>query len=343
MIKIWDTPPELPKSFAVAVPEIYQIEATCACNYACPECYRFFGDRQYENSYFSLDLARRMVERGDFVGSYFVEFQLSGEPLLHPHLGELIDIVKSTGVKTGLSTNGSLLHPKVGKMAARNLQAVCKLDALTVSVDGVDESTYELYRPVAKAAGKTQGPSLSFTAGELFEVIDLVLSQPVHPVIDLQIIELPGWELQLVKLIELAKKKHWEEANIRTTPDCFIITRGDAPVSALASREHEPCLNPFTSVTVLSSGKVSSCCFDFHGLNMYGDLNDNSLAEIWAGKAVKDLRRAHMIGEGLPFLCQSCYMRSPVLIHLKFFRNWQKGGGVYYAPGREVDEQKRSR
>jgi len=332
----------LPTSFNVTLPEIYQIEATCACNYECPMCYRFFGERQYENSYFPLDLAQKMIDRGDFGGSYFVEFQLSGEPLLHPHLKELIQIVKKTGVKTGLSTNGSLLHPKAGKMAERNLAAVCELDALTVSVDGVDELTYELYRPVKDSHKHgTQGPSFTFTAGELFEVVDLVLSQPKHPILDLQIIELPGWEAQMKKLIDLCKMRGWvrNDVNLRTTPDCSIISRGELDASVLADREHELCLNPWTSVTVLSSGKVVSCCFDFHGLNEYGDLKHGSLAEIWAGKEVKVLRQAHMSGQNLPFLCRTCYMRSPYLIHVKFFRNWSQGGGIYFAPGRETRKE----
>lgn len=254
--------PELPKSFNVELPEIYQIEATSACNYECGMCYRFFGPRQHENSYFSLDLAQKMVDRGDFGGSYFVEFQLSGEPLLHPRLKDLIQIVKQTGVKMGLSTNGSLLHPKAGRLAVRNLVAVCELDAMTISVDGVDEETYELYRPVKDSHRHgTQGPSFTFTAGELFQVIDLVLSQPKHPVLDLQIIELPGWQAQLDKLIDLRHQRGWTKAvNVRTTPDCSIISRGELGPEALADRPHELCLNPWLSVTALSSGKVVSCC-----------------------------------------------------------------------------------
>jgi hypothetical protein len=100
--------------------------------------------------------------------------------------------------------------------------------------------------------------------------------------------------------------------------------------------ERELCINPWTSVTVLSSGIVDSCCFDFHGANQYGDLNKSTLAEIWAGKAVKDMRAAHMSGN-VPTLCTMCYMRSPVNVHLEFFRDWtvNKGKTVYKAAGRE--------
>jgi len=338
LIQIWEDGqlPVLPTSFNVTVPEIYQIEATSACNYECPMCYRFFGERQNENSYFSLDLARRMIDRGDLEGSYFVEFQLSGEPLLHPKLGELIQIIKRTGVKTGLSTNGSLLHPKAGRIAERNLEAIGYLDSITISIDRIDEAGYEMYRPVKGSHRHgTQGPSFAFSAGELFDVVDLVMSTHKDLQVDLQIIELPGWEEQLEGLLGLIKQRGWERATARTTPDCFILTRGEAPLSLLQNREHEPCLNPFLSVTVLSNGKVVSCCFDFHGLNTYGDLNKNTLAEIWAGREVKQLRQAHMTGKDLPLLCQQCYMRSPVNIHFKFFRNWAGQKGYYLAPGRE--------
>lgn len=350
-IKIWgeggieENLPVLPSSFNVSIPEIYQIEATSACNYECGMCYRFFGDRQNENSYFPIDLAKKMVDRGDLEGSYFVEFQLSGEPLLHPRLGRLIDVIKQTGVMTGLSTNGSLLHPKSGKIAARNLEAVCKLDLMTVSVDGVDEEVYELYRPVvgSKKTG-TQGPSFSFTSAELFEVIDLVLAQPVHPDLDLQIIELPGWEVQMEKLKALAVRRGWiDKVNLRTTPDSFILMRGEHALDE--DRPVELCLNPWTSVTVLSSGKVVSCCYDFHRENDYGDLKEQSLAEIWQGKAVKQMQtqQAEAVITNtkslLPSLCQRCYMQSPTNIHRKFFMNRQRGHGhVYLMPGREQQQ-----
>lgn len=341
-VKIWgdgSPMPSLPSSFNVEVPEIYQIEATSACNYECPMCYRFFGPRQYENSYFPVDLIKKMVDRGDFGGSYFVEFQLSGEPLLHPRLGELIQVVKGLGIKTGLSTNGSLLHPKAGRLAERNMEAVGYLDSITVSVDSVDEEGYELYRPVKGSHRHgTQGPSFSFSAGELFEVVDSLVNTHPHLQVDLQIIELPGWQEQLPKLIKLVEDRGWTKAIVRTTPDCSILTRGEAPISILDGREHELCLNPWMSVTVLSSGKVVSCCFDFHGMNEYGDLSTNNLAEIWSGKKVKDLRKAHMTGQGLPPLCATCYMRSPVNIHIKFFRNWESGKTFALAPGRESQE-----
>lgn len=235
-----------------------------------------------------------MVSRGDFGGSYFVELQMTGEPLLHPQLGEIIKIVKSTGVKIGLSTNGLLIE--------KQLAVIKELDTLTISVDSVSED-YEKIR-----VGGNQW--------RLFKGIESALSSSPRPVIDLQVIDFHGTASNLPSLITLAKERQWDVI-CRSVPDCFAAYH-DEPYPK--DRLGELCLNPWLSVSVHWEGTVSSCCFDFGGHNNYGNLHQQSLKDIWNTSVErKELMVRQRAGVN-QFPCTHCYMRSPALFHLRMLQ-----------------------
>ncbi len=66
-----------------------------------------------------------------------------GEPLLHPRIGELIEIVKAEGLRFTMETNGVLCTPELAR-----LMASCKSQFVAVSLDGADPETHEWARGV---------------------------------------------------------------------------------------------------------------------------------------------------------------------------------------------------
>lgn len=285
------------QTFAVRVPEISQVEVTNACNFFCDFCPRDEPGYKRSDSYMSVDLARTIATR-DLSGSHFVEFQLSGEPTLHKQLTEIIECFAGK-VLTGLSTNGSSMH------GARIMQGLLMLDYLTISIDSVEE--YEKVRP----GGKWD---------RLVSNIDALLAQKgskKFPHIDLQLIEFPGFQRQKDLLFDLAQQRGWtDHVKIRTVPDCFLsVTREHKEI-----RKKDLCLNPWLSVSVHSDGDVVPCCFGFGKQIVYGNLNEQSLEEIWnTSPEVRRMRESHLTGI-MPSLCETCYQRSPVLLHWDLYK-----------------------
>jgi len=279
-------------SFNLTVPEIYQLEVTNACNFKCDFCPTGEGTTGRPPVLLDPLLAKKISER-DLEGSYFVEFQLSGEPLLHKQLKEIISYFKGK-VLTGLSTNGDLIDQR--------LDALCELDYLTISVDSIER--YSDFR---------KGGDLQ----KLISNIGLLLRhRPSSLTIDLQMIEFEGLERQLELLSDLVKEKGWEDdLKIRTVPDCFLgTTREKVEVD-----RKDMCLNPWMSVSVQADGDVTSCCFSFGKEIVYGNLNEQSLQEIWeSSEELSRLRQEHLQGN-LRSICSQCYMRSPVLLHWDFY------------------------
>jgi len=286
------------QSFNPSIPELYSVEVSSACNFDCPFCPRTLYNRKPQN--IDINLARTIAER-DLGGSYFVEFQLSGEPLLHPQLSTIIDFYKGT-VLTGLSTNGSLIH--------RQLDALCKLDYLTVSVDAFNDEDYKNLR----AGG---------TFSTLVKNIELLLSVRTSSLsIDLQIIELNNYGNQWKKDLELlqtfVQENKWD-INIRTVPDCSLGTKGGEKISCT-----ELCLNPWMSATVHSDGDVVPCCFSFGKDLVIGNLNDDSLENIWKNSEELQKIRTEHLTKQYRDLCSKCYMHSPSLLHFEIYKNTMK-------------------
>jgi len=243
----------------------------------------------------SFDLIESMVRRGDFEGSYFIELQMYGEALLHPGFGKIVSYLKSSsGVKLGMSTNGTLIY--------KNLDSISELDFLTISVDSANKGRYESLR-------------LGSSFDKLIHGIEELLNRDPRPVIDLQVIEFYGKDKELSTLTELSQRRQWD-VTCRSVPDCFAAYQ-DRPYPK--RNLQELCLNPWLSVSIHWDGDVVPCCFSAGKYIVYGNLSKMSMADIWDKNPVRDALRDRMRSNynisNMP--CSKCYMRSPALLHLK--------------------------
>ncbi len=117
------------------------IEATSACNLACPHCFTGAGEVGRPAATLSLDFYRCLLtELGDRL--WQIEFHNWGEPLLNKHLFTMVAEATARGLSTSLCTNFSLPFD-----AARAEQLVRSgLKVMGVSIDGARQETYEQYR-----------------------------------------------------------------------------------------------------------------------------------------------------------------------------------------------------
>lgn len=298
------------------LPAIYQIEASSACNLKCPMCLRT-TDVTRPDQLLNMKLLLLMKERGDFQGSAYIELQMSGEPTLHPHLGEIIAFLKDDiGVLVGLSTHGLNMKAPRGRKGdvARDLMM---LDALTISVDSLDPEIYHKMRYPAKVERLIE--NLDY----FFELVALRASHgypTTVPFIELQLVvtDLVKGSGNVEQLQDMMILKGWDKyAEIRTTGDCFSEMQGRV-APGTRERNTSLCINPWTTVSVAQNGDVTSCCFIFEPkkdeINYYGNLYEQSLAEIWSSERVQEMRESHMT-RATKDQCTKCYLKSPYLIH----------------------------
>lgn len=117
------------------------VEASTACNLACPACLTGAGERGREGGHLPVGVYEQVI---DELGDYLFEVELHnwGEPLMNKHIAEIVALASAKGVGTILSTNFSM--PFDADRAEALVEA--GLTTLGVSLDGASQETYEQYR-----------------------------------------------------------------------------------------------------------------------------------------------------------------------------------------------------
>jgi radical SAM protein with 4Fe4S-binding SPASM domain len=302
------------------LPAIYQIETVSACDLACPMCLRteHMGRKP---SLVQPQLFLQMHARGEFANTTYIELQMAGEPTIHPWLHQIIDHLQNdVGLAVGLSTHGlNMRKPGV-------VDALMALEALTISVDSVDPEIYARMRVPATL------DKLVENLGYFFRQRWLIYEEGggYRPrVIDLQVIDMVGGQAkQAGALAAFAMAKGWlQQPGVRVVnvEDSFAEMDGRAIVgSQRRPNKGQICWNPFGSVSITATGDVVSCCYIFdpkrNSPNWYGNIYENTLAEIWAGPRVQEMRNAHRRGHPLPGQCSACYDWGSLGIHSRIVK-----------------------
>lgn len=115
-------------------------ELTDACNLCCLHC----GSNAcpQNKTYLPVEAVKAVLDRvaGAFSPRSIMICLTGGEPLLHPHLFEIIAHAKACGFSCGMTTNGTLID------AAAAQKLVCAgIDSVTFSLDGL-EDTHDRFR-----------------------------------------------------------------------------------------------------------------------------------------------------------------------------------------------------
>jgi SynChlorMet cassette radical SAM/SPASM protein ScmF len=117
---------------------------TRGCNLRCRHCWITPKFQTEEKQYPSLDLDlfRSILDQAKPLGLSSVKFT-GGEPLIHPHIKELLTEVQSRNLGFGMETNGIACTWDL----ARRLKT-CRSAHVSVSVDGSEAETHEWVRGV---------------------------------------------------------------------------------------------------------------------------------------------------------------------------------------------------
>lgn len=287
------------KLISRAIPKINNIELTNACAFKCEMCPRQFMKRKI--GFMDIKLFEKIINQANYNTKVALHF--FGDPLLHPEFDKAIKLCKQRGIKTSLSTNPtSLTDDKIKKLLDS------RIDYLHISLDGASKKTYEEIRK-----GKA-------TYEKALERIEVFLREKRKhnwkPLTEIAIIRMKKTEKEIDSFV-----KKWSNVDgiDKVQVKEFIVWGGGMDsINELASefshlykrKEYYPCFWLWSKLVVLWDGKVVPCCSDFDGKCILGDLNDQSLAEIWNNKKMQQLRKMS-IENSFPkeHLCYRCRER----------------------------------
>lgn len=95
--------------------------------------------------------------------------------------------------------------------------------------------------------------------------------------------------------------------HLRYSKEHLTTRAGTAPNRSMPIKVHSLCPLPFSQMIIRPDGKVSQCCNDALGQMTLGDLNIQTLRQIWFGRPFESLRSSMLSGgrDG-NVLCRNC-------------------------------------
>lgn len=219
-----------------------------------------------------------------------------GESLLHPRVAEFITYAQTKGIPCKIHTNATRLSASLSKEIL-----TAGLEVLSFSLDGYQAALYEKNRYPAK---------FEETLENITQFLRLKQEgQKRKPITVLQMMgvrENPPVP-ELMELVSALKSLGLNRLVFRQPHNWG----GAIPLSVESPGEPGrplfACTFPWYALVVYWNGKVGPCPQDFFARTIVGDINNNTLQEIWNGPEMQTLRETIRDREyqSLP-TCRAC-------------------------------------
>ena len=275
------------------------ISSTSRCNLRCPMCPRAISS--FANVDIDFTLFTRIIEQGAPYFEYVI-LQGAGEPLLNPRIFEMIALSRRHGLRTGFSTNATLLR---GERIDQLLDS--GLDTLILAVDGTTPEVYEKYR---------EGASYPVTMQNIEDFLrrKLETRAPVH--VTVQMVRLPDNQHQVEDFKRLWRRPGVDQVRIKE--DEIRVEHVGLEEKPATRQASNPCHFLWQGpIYIEENGDVYPCCHAWTAKPL-GNVEKEPLTGIWNNPRIVAMRKAHAAGDlsGFPecLNCQAPKPRLPLIL-----------------------------
>lgn len=308
---------------------------TEGCNLACRHCWIAPKYQTADRSYPGLDfdLFRSILKQAKPLGLRSVKLT-GGEPLMHPQIRDILELIRSSDLRLGMETNGVLCVPELARVIA-----TCKNPCVSVSLDGVDAETHEWVRGVKGCfEAALNGIRNLVDAGLKPQIIMTIMRHSKHQMEAMvRLAESLGAGSVKFNLVqptargekmheagetlvieELVKLGRWADTELRDSTNLHVYYHHPAafrPLGRMYGENGEGCGTCGIKgiIGVLSDGSYALC-----GIGtsvpalIFGRADADQLEDVWNNNPV-----LKQIREGLPDrlqgICADCIMKSQCL------------------------------
>ncbi len=254
------------------LPSVCSIEFNATCTLSCVFCPIHYKAIGRYGTWMTDETFNRIVEQIHdhakyvYIGGY-------GEFLLHAHFSEYVRTLKQFA-KLNLATNLTILSDT-------NLDSLSLIDDLSVSISAQDAETYKQVHG-RDWFHKVQENMKRLKRDYSITSIESSISHGSKPL-----------------ALPLRKEMAW-----LWTPN---NSRFDMVDGALKLKSNPlDCQEMWETVYFLSNGDVTFCCYDHDDTAQLGNINNQTLEEIWNGEAYQRLRKNHLEGNLHPVCENQC-------------------------------------
>ena len=289
-------------------PFMLMVEPTNFCNLKCPLCPSGNGQMKRPRGNMDLDDFKAMVEQTR--GHVFMMMMWNqGEPYLNRCFNEMVRYAHDSGIFTFTSTNGHYIR------SDEEAEAIVDsgLDEIIVSLDGVEQETYQQYRV---------GGDIERVFSGVRRLVEAKQRRGVEvPLINLQFIVMRHNESEIAEAERLARELGVDKFLVKTAqvysnddaekflPENDVFNRYDETESDLVVKGQPArgCKVLWYSSMVNWNGAVAPCCFDKDVDYEMGQVfTVEKFAKIWMGRAYMDFRRQLLKDRNKVDMCRKC-------------------------------------
>lgn len=222
----------------------------------------------------------------------YLYFHIMGEPLCHPHLGELLALTDNAGFRVILTTNGTLLPEKQNLLLTA--QGLHKVNISLHAFEANDLTIpFSKYLDGCFAFGRA-------AQGKLITTYRLWNNGGSNQ-----------QNAQIISALESAFPKPWitESRGIRIGNRVYLEygDKFDWPdLSARDYGDHVFCYGLRDQIGILCDGTVVPCCLDHEGDIPLGNLFRQDLAQILSTHRAQNIYNGFSSGHACETLCRRC-------------------------------------
>ena len=289
------------------------IEPTNMCNLQCPLCVTGSGASDRKKSFMSFKMFKKIVD--EIKGkTQMITISGYGEPFLNKDILKMISYAHKAKIKIYMNTNAHFITSleKAKKIVKSGI------DNIKVSLDGVDQKTYEKYRKNGKFEKVIQGIKYLVQAKKELEI--------ETPKIVLLYLVMKHNESHRIKAKKLAKKlqvdlfhekpiclsdyqeeEFLELAQKYLPKDKTMIRYKDLKARGNFGGEiANDCNRVYHTLIINAQGKVVPCVNDHHNKYILGDVSQKSIIEIWKGEKFNKFREHIKKDQKNIDICRNC-------------------------------------
>ncbi len=263
------------------------IEPSSLCNFRCIQCFQSLTiDNYFTRTKMNMPINRFKQILGQLKiwkgpNLKVLKLNLYGEPFMSPDFYAMLKLAKEADIAERIetTTNAFLLNERIAEELVR-----LQLDYVRVSIYAVDQKTHE-ERTGVKADFRIIYENLKALKNIKRRVNSL------SPFVSCKMLDSFGEEnkrfedtyREVCDEVYIEKPHNWlkvEGVNFMQNYYQDDINKAVNDFTAHTSRRIA-CPMPFTTMAVRSNGDVSPCCVDFIGGTNLGNVDKNSLEEIW--------------------------------------------------------------
>lgn len=262
------------------------VEITNYCNLACSFCSKDHRDKKE----MSVNEFKEVISKiKDYTDNIYLH--VKGEPLLHSHLDEILNICDDNKINVRLTTNGTLLNTKKEILLKHNFKQINVslhsennnpnyFDDVFNTCDELSNNTTIIYRIWTL-------PNKLST-----KIVDKIKN---HYHLSTNIVD-----------------KIMTEKNIKISNNIYIDKDYEFDWPKITNKKGDigTCLGTKTHIAILSNGNITPCCLDSDGIIKLGNIFNDNLSDVINSKLFKEINIGFKNNKIVCDLCKSCSYRN---------------------------------